>query len=249
MDDVTSGPTEVLANSPAETPPEAHDGRSRWRWVAALGLAAAALVALVVVLVTRGTGSTLPAHAPIGAVGGQGGVTVGGQELLAVLAKGQQTTFHATYAVVGDPTAIGGTMTLEIWQQPPNLREDTIVARDGQTVRTESIADATKGSVCVQQGTAPLSCQPIPADQVGALRSSRFLSSITTTLSGHSVTRTSRTIDGRTVTCFQVQAGERPSVCLTRSGIPVLIETAQVSYRLRSLDLTVDGNALLVPGS
>jgi hypothetical protein len=173
--------------------------------------------------------------------------TVGGQALLSTLQAGKTATYHVGYKVVGDPQQLGGTLTLEIWQSPPNTREDTVLVSGGKTTRTESITTASGGHVCTQPSGEKWTCNAISKAQAAQGGAAGILNVISGQISGHGVVSKKQTIAGYTVTCFTVQTTEQPKLCATADGVPVLIADQEVSYQLVSLSASVDSSAFSLP--
>jgi hypothetical protein len=173
--------------------------------------------------------------------------TVGGQNLLSTLRRGNAATFHLSYKVVGDVSAIGGALTLDVWQSPPQAREDTVLVHDGQTTRTESFTTANGGHLCTQSASGAWSCQVVPTSQSSASGAAGILSSISAQVTGHGVAMAKQTIGGYAVTCYTVQTTDAPKLCATAQGIPVLISDSDVSYQLVSLSNKVNAAVFTLP--
>jgi hypothetical protein len=151
------------------------------------------------------------------------------------------------YKVVGDPQQIGGSLTLEIWQSPPQSREDTVLVHNGRSTHTESFSSPNGGHVCTQSATGKWTCSPVPKAQAALSGAAGILTAISGQISGHGVLMKKRTIAGYDVTCYTVQAGDQPRLCATSDGVPVLIADKAVSYQLVSLSNSVDGSAFSLP--
>jgi hypothetical protein len=204
-------------------------------WVVA-GLAVVVLVVALVVLawprhrhkaVTR---VLPPPQAIVGA---------GGRELISLLQTGQRATFHATYRVVGGPP--GGVQSLEIWQSPPRVREDTVAAANGHTARTASISQGTTTHLCIQRDGGPWTCQG------SAIDPNNIVATIAGSVAGQPVAVTETTINNRKVQCFQIGSGAQ--LCATSSGIPVLIASSSVRYELVTLSSSVNAADLNPPAA
>ncbi len=160
----------------------------------------------------------------------------GARQLFALLKTGEESTWHAKYAVTGVP---GETLGLEVWQSPPQLREDVVRATTGHTEHSSTYVLSDGTHLCVQQDAAKWTCQKVAADP------NDIVSSVTAGLAGESVAVSDDTIGGRKVTCFGASGGAR--ICATSSGIPVLVANAQVSYKLVTLSSSVPGSSFRLP--
>jgi hypothetical protein len=201
---------------------------------------------LVVWLVWPGSSPPKTVVRP-GALPSQAVTTVGGQALLAAVQRGETATYHSKYKVVGDSSQIGGTLTLEVWQAPPQGREDTVLVHDGQTTHVASFSRATSGDLCTQTNGGAWSCKALAGSQASNTGTSGILNAISGEVSGHGVSMQKRTIDGFDVTCYTVQFGAEPKLCATDAGVPVLIADRQVSYQLLSLTNDVSDSVFTLP--
>ena len=166
-------------------------------------------------------------------------VSAGGRQLVSLLQTGESATFHATYRVTG--ASPGGVQSLEIWQSPPRVREDTVASANGHTARTASFSENSTTHLCVQQDGGPWTCTRAAVDP------NNLIATIAGSVAGQSVAVTQTTIDNRKVQCFQVASG--PQLCATSAGIPVLIAGGSVRYELASLTSSVSSSDLNPPAS
>ncbi len=120
--------------APGERPPAA--ARSRRPLIAAA--VAVVVVAVVgVIIATQSSGGSGHPSAAGGSTRSGGTATtapappvvgIAGEQLLQAIDSTRAATYHASYSVTGFK---GGSLTLEIWQAPPNLREDSVEMADG----------------------------------------------------------------------------------------------------------------------
>jgi hypothetical protein len=246
---VTTEPS-VAAPTPSNPspsdPPLGRRGRLT-RGTRLIGAAVAAVVIGLVVWLVWPNSSPAPTHVVTAPISPNAVTTVGGQALLNTIRTGQGTTYHATYKVVGDAKVIGGTLSLEVWQAPPQAREDTVLVQNGVTSHTESFTSPTSGHLCTQMNTKPWSCHAVAATQAASGGAGGMISSISDEISGHGVAMHKQTIDGRAVTCFTVQVGANPELCADTNGVPVLIADSDVRYELSTLSESVSASAFSLP--
>jgi hypothetical protein len=208
-----------------------------------------ASIAAVLWSVWPNSSPVVPAHAPLPSLRANPVTTVGGQDLLATLRKGEAATYHLTYQVQGDAQQVGGTLTLSLWQAPPDTREDSVLVSQGKTISTASISTPAATHLCTQSQGSAWTCRTVPRVQVALGGATGIVSAITATVSGHGVVMSKQTIDGYAVTCYtvQVSASDQPKLCAMKSGIPVLLADNDVSYRLVALSQRVDDAVFTMP--
>ncbi len=183
--------------------------------------------------------TTLPQVRPL--------VGAGGGELSALLQTGQGTSYHARYHVTGDPARIGGSQDLEIWNAPPRRRADTVRTSDGHTYRSETFTDSTSASLCVQEDSAPWSCQAVEPPAAG---SDAIAASVIAATSGQPVVVTNDTVAGRKVRCFTIaEPSDSLRICATANGVPVTIGNGAVGYQLTALDSSVPVSTFKPPAT
>ncbi len=221
--------------------------RARPRWTTIAAIAAVVIVIAVVVWLLWPSSTGVPSKAQPNSLAPQAVTTVGGQALLSTLRTGEAATYHVAFKVVGDAKQIGGTLTLEIWQAPPETREDTVLVRDGTTTRAESFSSSKSGHLCTQSGSGAWTCRTLSAAEAADAGAAGILTSISGEISGHGVSMRKQTIDGYSATCFTVQTSEQPELCATADGIPVLIADNEVRYQLVSLSNSVSSSEFTLP--
>jgi hypothetical protein len=243
--DVPATDPSVATPTPSGPPPGRRGGPARRTRIIGAG-AAAVVIGLVVWLVWPNS-SPAPTHVVTAPISPNAVTTVGGQALLNTIRTGQGTTYHATYKVVGDAQEIGGTLSLEVWQSPPQAREDTVLVQNGVTSHTESFTSPSSGHLCTQMNAKPWTCRSVAATQAVSGGAGGMISSISDEISGHGVSMRKQTIDGRAVTCFTVQVGANPELCADTNGVPVLIADSDVRYELSTLSESVSASAFSLP--
>lgn len=157
-------------------------------------------------------------------------LTATAQELIDLLATKDETTYHARYTG-SSPEA--SEVSLETWQLPPKVRQDSNLTIEDQRAQTSSFVLGSDQVRCVRIGEAtPWSCQPggpADTDPLAAMRSR---------LGEVDVSARDTTIGDRSVRCFEFTVeGATNELCLTADrGIPVLIRAAGSELELVELD-------------
>lgn len=219
--------------------------RTQQRWVVAVAIGT--LVALTLALVTASIGgdgasvassstSTTATTVPLNDAG---------RELLALLEKDKNATFHARYTATSaeQPNAA---IVVETWRKPPRVRQDTAVTSGGQ--RLTSIALLLEGTSirCAQLGEAPWSCQRQAVDEsAGDL----LFGGVREQLGKGPVTVRDDVIDGTRVRCFTLEAeGKKSELCAREDGIPVRVQSSTgASLRLIGFDAAVNDEVFVPP--
>jgi hypothetical protein len=145
-------------------------------------------------------------------------------------------TLHATYRALGDAAKLGGPLRFEVWQRPPDGREDRngVVAsrchQDGKgawTCRTPSGAVPPGGST------------PGPLELLAAISNGASASS-----ARDAVTTSSDVVGNEKVTCYQLAApGQTYVLCTADNGTPELIADTAVRYELITASSSVPASA------
>ncbi|MEY2569794.1 MAG: hypothetical protein QOE63_144 [Acidimicrobiaceae bacterium] len=157
--------------------------------------------------------------------------------LVNLLSKKDTATYHARYT---GSSAQSQSVTIETWQRPPDIRQDSELTVQGQLAQTKTFVLGAKQVRCVRlPSTTGWTCQDAnvaASDPLAAIRSR---------LGQGEVTARDTDIGGRTVKCFQFTVdGATNELCVTTDkGIPVLVRSADSELTLVSLDDTVaDGD-------
>jgi hypothetical protein len=154
-------------------------------------------------------------------------------ELYELLAAKDKATYHARYD--GSSPDVSA-LSLETWQQPPNVRQDSDLTVGGQQAQTRSfVLDATQVRCVRLSADSPWTCQP------GGTADPDPLASIRDRLDEVDVKARDTTISGRTVRCFEFTVdGASNELCLTPDqGIPVLVRASGSELNLTLLDSEV----------
>jgi hypothetical protein len=186
----------------------------------------------------------------------------GGTELVRLLQHEAGLTVHAMYH------GSGGT-TVEIWQSPPRVREDTVQTVGGHSAQTTSLTDGQTGRVCYRQDTAPLTCNIVGSAQLQAVGLDGILGAIVDMLGGEVVVASDATVDGVKSRCFSVSSSPATStapsasslaapstatagttqLCVASDGLPVSISRPGTSVDLVNRSSSVDPSAFVPPKS
>ena len=163
------------------------------------------------------------------------------RELYDLLATKDEATYHARYdGSSPDVTAL----SLETWQMPPNVRQDSDLTVGGQQAQTSSFVLGSTQVRCVRlTSSSAWTCQP------GGTADTDPLASIRDRLDEVDVTARDTTLGGRTVRCFQFTVdGASNELCLTPDqGIPVLVRASGSELNLTLLDEDVAEDDFVPP--
>jgi hypothetical protein len=141
------------------------------------------------------------------------------QSLQELLEEGRERTFHTTYQATGDPEALGGDLTVEVWRKDGKIRQDTTVVRGSTTVRSSGFVLGDETVTCTKTDDAPWACSSEP--DPGTTEDGLF-GAVAAELSGADVTETQETVAGREARCFTFPTGDSTGkICVTPEGIPL----------------------------
>jgi hypothetical protein len=166
------------------------------------------------------------------------------RELIALMTKGQQGTYHARYRTIS-PNEPGATLTIEIWRKGSQTRQESVASDGTRTVRTAAFHLDTGDLACRRIDAEAWKCSPVKS---GITAPEQIISVATAELSGRSVTARDETIDGERVRCFTIVGeGQSSELCLTSVGIAVRVAAGPASLELVSLSDRVDGGVFRPP--
>lgn len=174
-------------------------------------------------------------------------VTGAGAELTELLDKGKTQTFHARYVTVKDsPLGSKGQVTLEVWNKPPQSRNETHLATGGERIAASDFRTNDGAFRCSSRGGAPWQCQSIPSDSPSAL----MLDVIKSKLPGRQVTSRDEQVAGRPGRCFTIAAtggGRDDDVCVGSDGIPLKLGSGDGIFELAVLEFEVADDVFTPP--
>lgn len=166
------------------------------------------------------------------------------RELLALLEKDRDATFHARYAASSakEPNAA---IQIETWRKPPRVRQDTIITTGANRLHSMALLLGDGQSVqCAQLGQSGWSCQSKPAGPTDDL----LLGGVREQLGKGPVTAKDDVIDGRQVRCFTLTVeGQASELCATEAGIPVRVNAQGSNLRLVGFDAQFDDSVFTPP--
>ena len=200
----------------------------------AAGLLIAALVAGVSTQVVDDGSPTTTAPANL---------TAEGRQLLDLLARRDRQTYHARYTGTAPQTS---SITLESWQRPPRVRQDSEVVVQGQKAHTAAFV-LDEGAVrCTQLGGAPWTCA-----RTDSVANADPLSAIRSRLGQGAVEARDTTVGGRAVRCFRFTAeGATNELCVIPDrGIPVTVRAGESKLELQALDDAVAPEVFTPPAA
>jgi len=171
-----------------------------------------------------------------------------GQELYALVQAGRASDYYVRFELSGTSLPPTATSTLlEIWRSGPRLRQDTTL-EDATGVTHGTNLGGPDGTVtCREQPGLEMSCRqdstvPLPPD-------ADFLSSIMERLSGAEIAAREDTIAGVPARCFVLDgdvAASRSELCLSATGVPLVVEVPGLRARATETSAAVDP-AVFVP--
>jgi hypothetical protein len=151
-------------------------------------------------------------------------------ELVTLLSTKDRATYHARYTGSSPQSQ---QVTLETWQRPPDIRQDSQLTIQGQVAETSSFVLGPKQVRCVRLPSATgWTCQQ------GDVASADPLAAIRSRLGEGDVSVRDTQIGTRPVKCFQFTVdGATNELCVTTDkGIPVLVRAADSQLTLTALD-------------
>lgn len=201
-----------------------------------VGLAAGALLAALATGVSVQTGGDGSTTSTIAA-----NLTPEGRQLLELLGRRDKQTYHARYTGSAPQTS---SITLESWQKPPLVRQDSQVAVEGQVAHTSSFVLRDGAVRCTQLGATPWTCA-----KTDSVASADPLASIRSRLGEGAVEVRDTTATGRPVRCFRFTAeGATNELCvIPDKGIPVTVRAGESRLELESLDEQVPEETFTPP--
>jgi hypothetical protein len=171
-----------------------------------------------------------------------------GTALATLLTNARKHTFHARYAVQGDPAVIGGTLGLEWWNTPDHSRLDTTRTQGGKVVKTASIVNDDQGASCQKDGSSAWTCKQIDVPAAGD--PGGIVANLTGQLSGRAVTQHADTVQGHHALCFNVAGGTEPiDVCTNSDGVLLRNASAKTKFEISSLDTKVPDSIFKAPAA
>lgn len=227
--DVAESAADGGPSDPGTDPPATRPGLlRRWWWLLVLLLVAVAVA--VVVLVVSGdddgdaaddaeaaTERDLPTPPPPVS----GGIDAEGQELLDLLEAGNERTYHASYAVTGDPDVIGDELRIDVWRRDGAVRQDLHQVTANGTVDTASFISPdgeVVGCQRIDEGAWTCALQSAGDEFTEA----GLFGTLARELEGADVTATDDTVADRDARCFTVaRSGGEESQCMSLDGIPL----------------------------
>ena len=156
-----------------------------------------------------------------------------GQEVYALVQAGRASDYYVRFDLSGANLPPSATSTsLEIWRSGPRLRQDTDLVDATGTTHGSNLGGPDGTITCRQQPGLELTCRqetttPLPAD-------ADFLSSIMERLGGAEIVARDDTIVGVAVRCFVLDGdteANRSEVCLSATGVPLLVEVPGLRAR------------------
>ncbi len=138
------------------------------------------------------------------------------KELLTLLERRDDETYHGKY----EGKSPEATVTLETWQDPPRVRQDSVVALKSQTAETRVLLLPSGTVRCTQLPSVPWTCR-----RDTSTASLDPLAGVRARISEGEVTARFTSIAGREVRCFRFSAdGASTELCLDpKRGIPVTV--------------------------
>jgi hypothetical protein len=171
-----------------------------------------------------------------------------GQELYALVQAGRASEYYVRFDLSGSSLPPSATSTsLEIWRSGPRLRQDTTLEDATGITHGINLGGPDGTITCREQPGLEVSCRqdsttPLPPD-------ADFLSSIMERLSGAEIVTREDSIAGVPARCFVLDgdvAANRSEVCLSATGVPLVVEVPGLRARANETTTAVDP-AVFVP--
>ncbi|MGH9284801.1 MAG: hypothetical protein ACRD0M_03880 [Acidimicrobiales bacterium] len=179
-------------------------------------------------------------------VGGKGaGLPAEGRELLALLEKGEQRTYHARYGVSSTTAGGPAPFVYEVWQKPPRIRQDTEDGLSGRVVHRATFLVDDRVVRCAQVDAGPWACEPQP----GASSDDLIVSRVRALMQGQPVTARDETVVSRPARCFTFTSagGQATELCADADGVPVRVITGGSRLDLLASDTNVADERFTLP--
>lgn len=234
--------------------------RNKWvAWVAAAGVVVAGGVTLALtvfgddgsspVASGRSTTSTSrrTANVPVpGDVPRTGDAT----EVLALLDRAEQSTFHAAWKAKAAESGFSS-ITFEVWNKPPNARRDVRVlsGEGGGSFHSVTVRNGDGLTSCGRATDADAwECEAADPKDETADPLASILDSIRTTVQSGKVAAKPEGPKGRPGRCFTITAAEGEDVvCFTPEGVPISIGSGGATLELVDLSSEVPEAVLFPP--
>ncbi|HEX9681741.1 MAG TPA: hypothetical protein VGA13_01545 [Acidimicrobiales bacterium] len=171
------------------------------------------------------------------------------RELVELLRSGAETTFYGRWesdVMRGDEPQI----VMEIWNSPPNVRRDNVLRSEGSEIQTSEYD--TGGDVIVRcaRFDTDWQCAPSPYESGTPVPGDLSLGAIGEDLGDREVRVRDAEIDGRAARCFEITEDRGTfDLCVSTSGIPLLIDSPEAELRLVLLENDVDSSVFVPPGA
>jgi len=177
----------------------------------------------------------------------RGALSAEGQELVALLEKGLEATYHARYkSVLADPRAEGTEMTMEVWRRGALTRQEVAVQAPTTRTRSATFQLPPQTFQCNQIGDNPWSCKP-PSD---AKPITPPEDEIREELGRGAIKARDESMGGAPVRCFTFPSGgELTETCLMRDGAVARMTTASSRFDLVAFSRVVADDVFLLPAA
>lgn len=180
---------------------------------------------------------------------GKAGVALSaeGRELVGLLEKGLEATYHARYqSVLADPRAEGTRMTMDVWRRGALTRQEVAVQAQTTRTRTATFQLPPQTFQCSQVGDNPWSCKP-PSDAKAITPPE---AEIREELGRGAIKARDESIAGVPVRCFTFPAGgDLSETCLMKDGALARMTTASSRFDLVAFSSAVTDDAFVLPAA
>jgi hypothetical protein len=205
--------------------------------------AGVALTGGAVVLSRHGGGGT--DQPPAAAAAKPTALSPQGLELVDLLKKGLDATYHARYqSAVADPRAQGTQMTMDVWRKGQLSRQEVAVQAKSTRTRSDTFQLPPRSVECTQAGDGPWACKPPSYATPGAAPEVK----IEEALGRGAIDVRDETIGGLPTRCFTFPAGgDLSETCLMNDGVVARIVTPSSRFDLVALSGVVSDDDFTVP--
>ncbi len=209
-------------------------------------MALLAVVGVIGIALLSSDGDPKPASTPSTTAGPPAAgvdLDAGAEELLALLARGEDRTYHARYegrAPEGDQRSL----TIEVWRKGGLVRHETEGVDEAGRVRSAVFQLPGSDVTCRRGAEEPWRCDRVSD---GADTPASVLDRFASDLEGRQVAVRNERVKGRPARCFTAAGGGADTkVCVTLEGLLVLVASDGARLELVELSEKVD-DAVFTP--
>lgn len=190
-------------------------------------------------------GVVLPA---LGGPGGPPQVDTAAEELLQLLARSRELTFHARWETRTEgPNAGDPTFTIEVWRKRPDVRVDTVIVAASSRVHEAAYANGDGVDQCTRYDQDAWTCERHDRPDQGEFDD--VVGAVAAELDEATVTGRDASIRGTKSRCFQIQKRDVATIdyCVDLDGIPIEVHVGTVTLTRLELTRGFQGSVFALP--